>query len=433
MVNQNKIFRKNIKKVFRLILRNIAMITDNSGFDIEIDIQEKKLSQIYAENGEVRIIYKRDEEEQNNYLKIYVGQQEQSSLFLSCLMEAFQKDCESDPNYCINFHKQKKNYRQIKKEQVNRIYQNGCRIFSDRLKKYFCLDMEILQHISSLYYEGDVCQGWLFFSVTPKVNLTFAFSESGKKERRFEKYNSRGIRKMLEITGIQDNIGNPTALVFSYSSLEGWEMTGLTDVNIEETEGIWIHFTAHMVWEMGWKKNKIVRSRSGFLEFPIQQLKQQFMEKIKKQDDKVNADRLWSIVEAARKQSHGTILIIYYNGDWYIQKEVERLIRASSGNHLEKKVVLDEKLIQQISSIDGAVLMDTDQNVYAYGVVLDGNAEIKGEPSRGARYNCSYKYIASLSSRETAAKALAVIISEDGMVNFYDTEDYRRSVEDGKH
>lgn len=87
MVNQNKIFRKNIKKVFRLILRNIAMITDNSGFDIEIDIQEKKLSQIYAENGEVRIIYKRDEEEQNNYLKIYVGQQEQSSLFLSCLMK----------------------------------------------------------------------------------------------------------------------------------------------------------------------------------------------------------------------------------------------------------------------------------------------------------------------------------------------------------
>ena len=80
MVNQNKIFRKNIKKVFRLILRNIAMITDNSGFDIEIDIQEKELSQIYAENGEVRIIYKRDEEEQNNYLKIYVGQQEQSSL-----------------------------------------------------------------------------------------------------------------------------------------------------------------------------------------------------------------------------------------------------------------------------------------------------------------------------------------------------------------
>lgn len=138
MANQNKNFRKNIKKVFRLILRNIAMITDNSGFDIEIDIQEKKLSQIYAENGEVRIIYKRDEEEQNNYLKIYVGQQEQSSLFLSCLMEAFQKDCESDPNYCINFHKQKKNYRQIKKEQVNRIYQNGCRIFSDRLKKYFC-------------------------------------------------------------------------------------------------------------------------------------------------------------------------------------------------------------------------------------------------------------------------------------------------------
>lgn len=100
---------------------------------------------------------------------------------------------------------------------------------------------------------------------------------------------------------------------------------------------------------------------------------------------------------------------------------------------MEKKVVLDEKLIQQISSIDGAVLMDTNQNVYAYGVVLDGNAGIKGEPSRGARYNCSYKYIASLSSREIAVKALAVIISEDGMVNFYDTEDYRRSAEDGKH
>ena len=49
--------------------------------------------------------------------------------------------------------------------------------------------------------------------------------------------------------------------------------------------------------------------------------------------------------------------------------------------------LLSPELIERISGIDGAVLLDRDCKCHAIGVILDGMASQSGDPSRGARFN----------------------------------------------
>jgi len=65
-----------------------------------------------------------------------------------------------------------------------------------------------------------------------------------------------------------------------------------------------------------------------------------------------------------------------------------------------------------LSSIDGAVLVDSEGICHAAGAILDGEAvRGKGTRSRGARYNSAIRYI------HEKSECLAVVISEDGTIN----------------
>lgn len=79
-----------------------------------------------------------------------------------------------------------------------------------------------------------------------------------------------------------------------------------------------------------------------------------------------------------------------------------------------KPFKLTDEKIQQVTAIDGAVLVDRDCVCHAIGVILDGLATKKGDPARGARYNSALRYY-ELSNKKTPL--VIVIISEDGMIN----------------
>jgi hypothetical protein len=100
-------------------------------------------------------------------------------------------------------------------------------------------------------------------------------------------------------------------------------------------------------------------------------------------------------------------------------------------------------MVKKVTSIDGAVLLDRDANCHAIGVILDGVATEKGDPSRGARYNSAIRYYEQFES----PKALAIlIVSEDGMINLlpdlipqikhskieYAIEDFKKLLDDSE-
>ena len=81
-----------------------------------------------------------------------------------------------------------------------------------------------------------------------------------------------------------------------------------------------------------------------------------------------------------------------------------------------------------ITAIDGALLFDISGKCCAVGAILDGVSVKIGNPGRGSRYNSVVNYIGWLKNREDNELVeqkicFALIISEDGMVDFAIPED----------
>ncbi len=121
---------------------------------------------------------------------------------------------------------------------------------------------------------------------------------------------------------------------------------------------------------------------------------------------KENIDLIVTLVRQAERERHGTMLVISSEAE----SEAKRL--ATEGTRIFPKP-LTAKLLRNLTSIDGAVLLDPKGICYALGVILDGKATDHGSSARGARYNSAIRYIHS-----SKYAALAVVVSEDGGVDF---------------
>src|SRR5690606_32013578 len=75
------------------------------------------------------------------------------------------------------------------------------------------------------------------------------------------------------------------------------------------------------------------------------------------------------------------------------------------------------ELMHMVTNIDGAVLLSPSSECHAIGVILDGLASERGEPSRGSRFNSALRYAESNNS-----PCLTVVVSEDGIVNLISSE-----------
>ena len=118
-------------------------------------------------------------------------------------------------------------------------------------------------------------------------------------------------------------------------------------------------------------------------------------------------EKLWVIVNAATTQKHGALLIISNEAE-------EEAVRLSNQSTALTPTLLDESLTRSVTSIDGATLLDSSGVCHSIGVILDGIASDKGTSERGARYNSAIRYV-----ENKERKCVAIIISEDGMVDLY--------------
>lgn len=138
-------------------------------------------------------------------------------------------------------------------------------------------------------------------------------------------------------------------------------------------------------------------------------IKSEFFNEEEEKEDQIK--KIEQIVRKSREQKHGTIVVItdYETA----QIELELLEKQSTIIEAGK---IDSEYIQYLTSIDGAIYLDTKGNCHAIGVILDGIASHAiGDASRGARYNSAYRYLNKLKEQEK--KCVIAIISEDGMVD----------------
>lgn len=111
------------------------------------------------------------------------------------------------------------------------------------------------------------------------------------------------------------------------------------------------------------------------------------------------------IILNARKGSHGASIIV----------DVTQPTMALGGNVLNPQLSHYEShfVLGRMSKVDGAIHLDANGSVIAFGCILDGIRDSEREKSsRGSRFNSAIRF-----TRQNPS-SLAIVVSEDGPVSF---------------
>lgn len=134
------------------------------------------------------------------------------------------------------------------------------------------------------------------------------------------------------------------------------------------------------------------------------------------------------VLALAKGQKKGTIIVLTH--ERLAKYEAERLcgdhhqgILLEEPRSLLKRKCKWQRVIQQLTAIDGALLVDFKGDCLACGVILDGEAVGKGDMARGARYNSALNY-ARICRKFLPDHPMAIVVaSEDGMLNILSNRD----------
>ena len=258
----------------------------------------------------------------------------------------------------------------------------------------------ICDYISSLNYEGGASTGKIIVGDKNNPNFDMRLELAAP----IGLYEYRKVRKLLEMAS--RDLGLYT---------DGHKILGLgkprKSIRGEDQSFLSIHFGGLHKWELIHRSKSLLAIEYGIPGLPKPKINRNAFDDLLQRTFSGTTpdilDKLWKIVDAATGQKHGALLIISSDAG----SEAERLNNQSTKI---KPTELDESLVRNVTSIDGAALLDVAGICHAIGVILDGEAVSDGTSVRGARYNSAVRYV-----KRSNGKCVAIIISEDGMVNLY--------------
>ena len=254
--------------------------------------------------------------------------------------------------------------------------------------------------ISSLKYEGAEGLGKMVIAPENHPNIRFTL----QLNEPIPISDFRKVRKFLELSNDDSLIISDSAVIYGLGELTG-------KYNPKEESLFTINFISHYKWEVLHDNNKMMVVEYKRPNIPKEKIdRDKFYSDLKRifaNIENSQLDDLWDIINQATKQKHGTMLVISAKA----KKEAKRLGKQC---FTLKPLKLTANLVQQVTSIDGAVLLDKDSICHAIGVILDGIATDKGDSARGARYNSAIRYYEHFGKKQSS---VIVIISEDGMIN----------------
>lgn len=305
-------------------------------------------------------------------------------------------------------------------EEVARLLSNSVEAMYDELYRRlsiltFGLDIDFITSLSGEMYESAAATDFQL-AILPNESALQGIEFVSATRWELKKVNLHAVRKQL-------NMAKDGALAVIRPLVDRHPITlGLIDSR-EAERFPRFRFVGHMEWEFHMpsfgKKTCRMRYCQGHLMLPTNILKDEIYSKIEKffpcADQVKTVQR---VIVQLLEQNKGAAAV--FSGPSTITGEVERLVRDLKRGIMPSvpiPVTDCPESLKRITSIDGAVMIDTNGKCYAFGVILDGecNALSKGDMARGARLNCAKAYIEWQRSRDPSSSWLGVVISEDGM------------------
>jgi len=254
------------------------------------------------------------------------------------------------------------------------------------------------RNIASLRYEGGESAGMMLIARRDHPAIeTVVYLENSIP---IDSY--RAVRKMLEISSTNLCLLCDSSRIYGFGRMSDQYDVGGEDLFV-------VRFTRHHVWELmhaGEVLMQVSYGQPGMVKHQIDvELFKSYARHLFPDISEDRIGNLWDLVQTAARQEHGTIVVISDEA----QSEAARLETQSIRI---KPILLTTPVMEEITAIDGAVLIDPKSRCYAFGVILDGLASTRGDPSRGSRYNSAVKYAES-----TDHACLVVVVSEDGYID----------------
>jgi len=259
---------------------------------------------------------------------------------------------------------------------------------------------ENLNKISELRYEGGETIGTIVFAPSNLPGLKYDV----KLLKPISLDSHKLVRKVVEISN--NELG---CICCGSEGIVGF-------VSLSKFKDSYVFraiFTGHYRWSLYINNTLLMNCAFGVPSVPQLKLTEKdFLSNIKRLLSGLTSNQgeaLWNAVSAAMEQRHGTMLVVSDAAS----SEAKRL---RSQAIVIEPIKLTSELVNCISGIDGAILVNRDCSCYAIGVILDGIATDTGDPSRGARYNSALRYVGSLQ-----VPTVCIVVSEDGYVNMIPT------------
>ena len=253
--------------------------------------------------------------------------------------------------------------------------------------------------ISSLMYEGSRGTGRLLLTNLARgsVDLTLRFAEAVPFRE------PRWARKVLEMASGQ------TALIADCNKIFGLGQLA-PGVDPWTTQDVFqIEFLDRYHWRLSCGEEVMLISRDGIPSlpqeaFPSERLADTY-QRLFSDARPSDLARFMELFRVASRTGHGSTLVIAQDAE-------EEALRLQRQGTRVASTRLTAELFRQVSSIDGAILVDPRGDCHAVGVILDGGARPECTPARGSRYNSAIRYVYSCDTPR-----LAVVVSDDRTVD----------------
>ncbi|MDO7837570.1 diadenylate cyclase [Sphingobium sp. HBC34] len=322
----------------------------------------------------------------------WMGEPAESSFLLSCI-QALLREAERalelpQPGRFIDdgFRSAEEIARQAASNFMRTPFLSGEMAYSDIFSEF--------NAISRLMYEGTKGRGRMILAKADDPKLDYVMKLAEPVQLR----DTRWARKLLQM-GSGD-----MALITGYQSIYGFGR-----IAEDDTPSCSVEFFDQQQWDFRHGNRILLRTQFGEPRLPQELISDsRFLDNFKRiflsAGDEAAA-RYRGVLKVLLEQSRGCMLVVAEDA----AIEAERL--DLQGTRIEP-TPLTPDLIDRASRIDGTILADPQGVCHAIGVILDGAANDRCTPSRGARYNSAIRYVDT-----STAKRLAFVISEDGTLD----------------
>jgi hypothetical protein len=260
-----------------------------------------------------------------------------------------------------------------------------------------------LDQLSVLFYEGQPVKGELILAPADCP----AIEKSIRIESSIEYSNHRAIRKLLEISKEEER-----ALILDGSGISGIGCIR-NDYDHESEELFTIRYLGYLHWQLIHNHEILMVVKNGLPFLPIPRLDfarfQLDIIRVFPTLNKEGVESLMGTIEAVVDSGNGALIIVSEQAE-------SEIIRLESQSVKIEPSKLSPQTASSLSKVDGAIFLDPNGVCYGFGVILDGIASQNGKLSRGSRYNSAIRYVDTNISQ---FRLLAIVLSEDGMIDWY--------------